>query len=108
MLALVAILKYIKRVRKMVKISCPKCGEVISISISGRKKLNLPVKIIYDALWDSGKVGPAAEKIGCSRAYIYAELAKFGTTPKDVIEGRWKPPARSPTSQPAKLKTSQK
>jgi len=74
----------------------------------GRKLLGVSVITLYDALRDSGKVGPAAERIGCSRAYIYAELAKFGTTPKDVIEGRWEPPARPRKSQPPKLKTSQK
>jgi len=60
----------------------------------GRKLLGVSVITLYDALRDSGKVGPAAERTGCSRAYIYAELAKFGTTPKDVIEGRWKPSAK--------------
>ena len=74
----------------------------------GRKLLGVSVITLYDALRDSGKVGPAAEELGCSRAYIYAELAKFGTTPKDVIEGRWEPPARPQKSQPAKLKSSQK
>ncbi|MBA7518275.1 hypothetical protein ES705_10344 [subsurface metagenome] len=74
----------------------------------GRKLLNLSVISIYDALREYSSAGLAAEKLGCSRAYIYAELAKFGTTPRDVIEGRWKPPARPRKSQPAKLKTSQK
>jgi len=59
----------------------------------GRKLLEVSVITLYDALRDSGKVGPAAVAVGCSRAYIYAELAKFGATPRDVIEGRWKPSA---------------
>ncbi len=74
----------------------------------GRKLLDVSVISIYDALRDNLTVGAAAEKLGCSRAYIYGELAKFGTTPRDVIEGRWKPPARPLKSQPARLKTSQK
>jgi len=74
----------------------------------GRKLLGLSVTTIYDALRASGGVGPAAEDIVCSRAYIYAELAKFGTTPKDVIEGRWKPSDELRKSQPAKLKRSPK
>ncbi|MBA7500030.1 hypothetical protein ES704_02783 [subsurface metagenome] len=74
----------------------------------GRKLLDVSVISIYDALREYSNAGLAAEKLGCSRAYIYAELAKFGTSPRDVIEGRWKPPARPRKSQPAKLKTSQK
>lgn len=74
----------------------------------GRKLLDVSVISLYDALQDSPTVGAAAEKLGCSRPYIYAELAKFGTTPKDVIEGRWKPLARPRKSQSAKLKTGQK
>jgi len=74
----------------------------------GRKLLGVSVISLYDALRDSATVEPAAEKLGCSRSYIYAELAKFGTTPRDVIEGRWKPPAGLRKSQPGKLKTSQK
>ena len=74
----------------------------------GRKLLDVSVISLYDALRDSATVGAAAEELGCSRSYIYAELAKFGTTPRDVIEGRWKPPARPRKSQPAKLKSSKK
>ncbi len=68
----------------------------------GRKLLDVSVISIYDELREYSSVGRAAEKLGCSRSYIYAELAKFGTTPRDVIEGRWKPPARPLKSQPAK------
>ncbi|MBA7467756.1 hypothetical protein ES707_02977 [subsurface metagenome] len=74
----------------------------------GRKLLDVSVISIYDELREYSSVGRAAEKLGCSRSYIYAELAKFGTTPRDVIEGRWKPPARPLKSQLARLKTSQK
>jgi DNA invertase Pin-like site-specific DNA recombinase len=74
----------------------------------GRKLLDVSVISICDALWNSSTVRAAAERLHCSRSYIYAELAKFGTTPRDVIEGRWKPPARPLKSQPARLKTSQK
>jgi len=74
----------------------------------GRKQLGISVITLYDGLRDSATVGVAAEKLGCSRAYIYAELAKFGTTPRAVIEGRWKPSARLRKGQPAKLKSSQK
>lgn len=58
----------------------------------GRKLLDVSVISICDALWNSPTVGAAAERLRCSRSYIYAELAKFGTNPKEVIEGKWQPP----------------
>ena len=57
----------------------------------GRKMLNLSVISLYDALKHSSSITAAAEQLNCSRAYIYVELAKYGATPKDVIEGRWMP-----------------
>jgi DNA invertase Pin-like site-specific DNA recombinase len=58
----------------------------------GRKKLNLPVKNIYDALRRHRGVAEVASELKCSRGYIYQELAKYGTNPKEVIEGKWQPP----------------
>jgi len=58
----------------------------------GRKPLALPVINVYDALRGTSSVPLAAERLGCSRAYIYKRLGEYETTPKDVIEGRWKPP----------------
>ena len=57
----------------------------------GRKLLNVSVISLCDALQHSSSVEQAAEKLGCSRAYIYKELARHGTTPRDVIKGCWKP-----------------
>ncbi len=59
--------------------------------ISGHKLLNVSVISLCDALRDSSSVEQAAEKLGCSRAYIYKELAKYGTTPRDATKGCWKP-----------------
>ena len=58
----------------------------------GRKPLNITVNLICDALRDSSTVAHAAKKLGCSRGYIYKELAKYEVTPDDVIKGRWQPP----------------
>jgi len=58
----------------------------------GRKPLALPVIFVCDALRGTSSVPLAAERLGCSRAYIYKRLGEYETTPKDVIEGRWKPP----------------
>ncbi len=57
----------------------------------GRKLLNVSVVSLCGALQHSSSVEQAAKKLGCSRAYIYKELASHGTTPRDVIKGCWKP-----------------
>ena len=58
----------------------------------GRKPFNIPVINVYDALRSTSSVPLAAQRLGCSRAYIYKRLGDYETNPKDVIEGRWKPP----------------
>ncbi len=72
------------------EIECPHCGKTVAVSIGGRKPLNIGVKNIYDALRSYGSVTLAAEELGCSRAYIYNELAKQGTTPKEVLATKQK------------------
>jgi hypothetical protein len=67
------------------KIRCPHCVKTISVSIGGRKPLNISVKNVCDTLRDCRDVPLAARKLGCSRAYIYAELKKLSMTPKEVI-----------------------
>lgn len=58
----------------------------------GRKMLNIPVNRLCDSLLHNSDIGAAAAELNCSRGYIYQELAKYGVKPKDVIEGRWRPP----------------
>ena len=68
-------------------INCPNCGHNIPIeNRTGRKSLNIAVNNVYDALRLHRSVLTAAEKLGCSRAYIYMELAKHGTTPREVMQ----------------------
>ena len=68
-------------------INCPNCGHYIPIENRlGRKPLNIGVKNICDTLKACRDIALAAEKLGCSRAYIYRELAKHGTTPREVIQ----------------------
>jgi AraC-like DNA-binding protein len=80
----------LKERRMLVKehhITCPHCGgEVPVVNRLGRRPLNIGVKIIYDTLRQSCSVALAAEKLGCSRGYIYQELKKQGMTPKQVIQ----------------------
>ncbi len=70
-------------------ITCPHCGAKLPIAKmnrSGRKPLNIDVKNICDTLRECRDIALAAEKLGCSRGYIYQELKKHGTTPKEVIQ----------------------
>ncbi len=51
----------------------------------GRKKLNIPLKNVCEALQACHSVELAADKLGCSVGYIYQELGKKGLKPKDII-----------------------
>jgi DNA invertase Pin-like site-specific DNA recombinase len=53
--------------------------------ILGRRMLSISVTNIIDTLTRFRNVSAAAEKLKCSRAYIYHGLAKVGTTPKNII-----------------------
>lgn len=70
------------------KITCEKCGNVIAVKGLGRRKLNIPVKIVYDTLQAYSTVGQAAEKLGCSRPYIYKVLKDHGLTRAKIIKRR--------------------
>jgi hypothetical protein len=69
------------------QIVCPGCGKKISVSIGGRKRLGIPVKNVCDALAGNSTVRQAAEKLGCSRGYIYKVLKEHGVSPKALTEG---------------------
>ena len=68
------------------KILCPKCGELVAVSGLGRKRLAIPVEIVYDAVQTYPSVVAAAEKLHCSRPYIYQVLKSNNLKVKDVIE----------------------
>ena len=72
-------------------ITCPHCGQEVPLPVMnrlGRKPLNIGVKNICDALRMCCDIALAAEKLGCSRGYIYQQLAKQGIQPKEVIQGQ--------------------
>ena len=64
---------------------CPNCGG--TISGLGRKSLTMPFINVCDAVREHSTVGAAAEKLGCSRSYIYKVLKSNGLTVKG-LEGR--------------------
>ena len=66
-------------------IRCPNCGERVVLNGLGRRPLNLNVKNVCDALRDCHDIALAAERLGCSRGYIYKVLKKQGKSPRDFI-----------------------
>ena len=67
-------------------VQCPHCGEMVTINGLGRKRLNIPLKNVCDALRLHRSVQTAANELRCSRAYIYKVLKTVGLTPTGVIE----------------------
>jgi len=71
-------------------IQCPNCGEKIVVGGLGRKRLDIPLKNVYEAIWAHGSVAAAADKLGCSQGYIFKVLKANGLRLKDVFDGRVK------------------
>ena len=67
------------------KVLCQHCGQLTNTNVTGRKPLNYSVKNVCDALLSCCSVSLAAQKLGCSRGYIYQVLKQRGTTPKEVL-----------------------
>ncbi len=68
------------------KIQCPHCGKPVVVKGLGRKSLGLDVNNVCDTLQDCRDITLAAEKLCCSRGYIYKVLGEQGLKPRDVIE----------------------
>ncbi|AHB13487.1 hypothetical protein GY50_0707 [Dehalococcoides mccartyi GY50] len=69
-------------------IQCPHCGERIEVNGLGRKRLNIPLKNICEALQSERNVASAARKLNCSQGYIFNALKTEGLKPRDIIEGK--------------------
>jgi len=68
-------------------IQCPLCGENVVVNGLGRKRLNIPLKNICEALQSECCVVAAARKLHCSQGYIFNALKAQGLKPRDIIEG---------------------
>ena len=66
-------------------IQCPHCGKAVMVNGLGRKRLNIPLKNISDCLQAHRNVVTAANKLGCSPAYIFGVLKVNGLKLKDVV-----------------------
>lgn len=71
-------------------VQCPHCRKQVVVNGLGRKPLNICVKNICDTLQDCKSIALAAEKLGCSRAYIYKVLKCEGLNIWHVIETKTK------------------
>ncbi len=69
-------------------VQCPHCGESIVVNGLGRKRLNIPLKNICEALRSDGNVAAAARELHCSQGYIFNILKSHGLKPRDIIEKR--------------------
>ena len=69
-------------------IQCPHCGERVVVNGLGRKRLNIPLKNICEALRSDGTVAAAARELHCSQGYIFNILKSSGLKPKNIIEKR--------------------
>jgi hypothetical protein len=69
------------------EITCPKCGEVITVGSGHPPRLDIPVTTLCDTLAMSKDVLTAAQILKCSWAYIYRELKKVGKKPRDYLSG---------------------
>lgn len=68
-------------------IQCPNCGELVVVNGLGRKRLNITLKNICEALQAQRSVGAAARELGCSPAYIFGVLKANSLKLKDVVKG---------------------
>ncbi len=68
------------------KVTCPKCGEVVISHSLGRHPLNIGVIEVCDALQRYGSALLASQKLGCSRPYLYKVLRASGLTMKEVLK----------------------
>lgn len=66
-------------------IECPNCGAHIKVRGLGRKRLNIPLKNVYESLQSCGSVSAAAVELNCSEGYIFNTVKAGGLKVKDVL-----------------------
>jgi hypothetical protein len=54
----------------------------------GRKRLNIPLKNVYESLRAHRNVLAAAKELGCSQGHIFGVLKTNGLKVKDIIGGK--------------------
>ncbi len=69
-------------------VQCPNCGKSVMVNGLGRKRLNIPLKNICEALRTYRDIGTAAQQLNCSQGYIFNALKAKGLRLKDVIKNK--------------------
>ena len=68
-------------------VQCPHCGKSVVVNGLGRKRLNIPLKLVCEALQTHRNVVAAAQKLNCSQGYIFNVLKGNGLKLADVVAG---------------------
>lgn len=66
-------------------VQCPHCGGTVVVNGLGRKRLNIPLKNVYESLKVHRNVVVAAQELNCSQGYIFKVLKDNGLKLKDII-----------------------
>jgi hypothetical protein len=72
-------------------VQCPHCGKPVVVNGLGRKRLNIPLKNVFETLQVYHNVAAAAQELNCSEGYIFNTLKANGLKLKDVIKGKGTP-----------------
>ena len=70
------------------KVQCPNCGHSVVVNGLGRKRLNISLKIVCEALKAHGNVEVAANELNCSQGYIFGVQKANGLKLRDVINDK--------------------
>lgn len=65
---------------------CPHCGKSVVVNGLGRRRLNIPLKIVCEALQAHHSVAATAQELSCSQGYIFKVLKANGLRLRDVIQ----------------------
>ena len=66
-------------------VQCPNCGKSVVVNGLGRKRLDMPLINVCEALQAHRSVKAVAQELSCSEAYIYSVLKANGLKLKDVL-----------------------
>jgi len=67
------------------KVVCKNCGKTTEVSGLGRKRLNIPLKNVFESLQAHRCVAATAQELNCSQGYIFGVLKANGLRIKDVV-----------------------
>lgn len=60
------------------EVTCPGCGQIISVNGLGRRKGKYPVQNVLNAYEELQKIGPVAERLNLSKGTVWRILKSEG------------------------------